>query len=539
MLPMVQYFWGKEGCMEPESVIEAKSLAFSFPGKPIFDSISFTVRAGSFATFLGPSGCGKTTLLNLIAGIYRCTGGELRVRTSRISFVFQNDALLSWRTTLGNVLLPLELAGERIDSELRTRARKVLDELGLAGCEDYFPAQLSGGMKKRVELARALVTEPELLILDEPFSSLDIITHEKLNILLRNLHRRTRCTVVMVTHSVEEACFLSERIVVFTSVPARVFEVRDLGKDGEEPPDQYLLSQAEREAAAAIRKNARVLWTTLPELPRGERKSVDEEKDLGVTTGAANLFRRAYGWILVPLELVALYFLLVFLKVHLPIPDYILPYPWGIISRFACTLASGTILPDLGMTVYESLVGFALAFAATLTIGYAIARSRLLSTLLMPYLIASNTIPTIALAPFLVLWFGFGATPRIITSVIVIFFPMLVTNISAVGIAQRRLAQLLAFFRPTRWRRFAHFELPASLPMIASGVKVSITLSVIGAVVGEFVSGSRGLGSLVSIARANFDVELMFVGLVWLVILGLSYYAAASLGYRLVARGLR
>lgn len=522
--------------MGSEFVIEAKSLGFSFTRKPILDSLSFTVRTGSFITFLGPSGCGKTTLLNLIAGIYRPVSGDLHVGTSRISFVFQNDALLSWRTTLGNVLLPLELAGKRIDSEMRARALKVLDDLGLAGCEDYYPSQLSGGMKKRVELARALVTEPELLILDEPFSSLDIITREKLNILLRGLHRRTRCTVVLVTHSVEEACFLSDRIVVFTSLPAQVFDVRDLGKNGEEPPDQYLLSAAEREAAAGIRKNARVLWASVPE---PVSRDGEDEEEADAAPGKGRFFHTHYGWMLIPLELLGLYFLLVFLKVQIPIPDYILPHPWGIVARFAGTLMSGTILPDLAMTVYESLVGFAFAFAATLALGYAIARSRLLSRLLMPYLIASNTIPSIALAPFLVLWFGFGATPRIITSVIVIFFPMLVTNISAIGLAEKRLAQLLAFFRPPRWRRFAHFELPASLPMIASGVKVSITLSVIGAVVGEFVSGSKGLGSLVSIAKANFDVELMFVGLLWLVILGLAYYAAASAGYRLAARGIR
>jgi NitT/TauT family transport system ATP-binding protein len=523
--------------MGPEHVIEARSLGFSFTRKPILDSLSFTVRTGSFITFLGPSGCGKTTLLNLIAGIYSPVSGELHVGTSRISFVFQNDALLSWRTALGNVLLPLELAGKRIDDHLRARALKVLDDLGLAGCEDYYPSQLSGGMKKRVELARALVTEPELLILDEPFSSLDIITREKLNILLRALHRRTRCTVVLVTHSVEEACFLSDRIVVFTSLPAQVFDVRDLGKNGEEPPDQYLLSVAERDAAAGIRKNARILWAAVPEPVVHDEGEQEELAD--VPSGKGRFFHRHYGWMLIPLELVGLYFLLVFLKVQIPIPDYILPHPRGIIARFFSTLASGAILPDLAMTVYESLVGFAVAFAATLALGYEIARSKLLSRLLMPYLIASNTIPSIALAPFLVLWFGFGATPRIITSVIVIFFPMLVANISAVGMAEKRLAQLLAFFRPPRWRRFTRFELPASLPMIASGVKVSITLSVIGAVVGEFVSGNKGLGSLVSIAKANFDVELMFVGLLWLVILGLSYYAAASLGYRLVARGIR
>jgi NitT/TauT family transport system ATP-binding protein len=525
--------------MGPESVIEAKSLGFSFSRKPIIESLSFTVSAGSFITFLGPSGCGKTTLLNLIAGIYRPVSGELQVRTSRISFVFQNEALLSWRTTLGNVLLPLELAGKHVTEEMRGRALKVLGDLGLAGCEGFYPSQLSGGMKKRVELARALVTEPELLILDEPFSSLDIITREKLNILLRALHRRTRCTVVMVTHSVEEACFLSDRIVVFTSLPAQVFDVRELGKNGEEPPDQYLLSPAERDAAAGIRKHARVLWASVPEAVSRKGAGAEPEAEAAAAGGWTGFFKRFYGWMLIPVELAALYFILVFLKVHVPIPDYILPHPWGILARFAETLASGAIFPDLGMTVYESLLGFAAAFAVTLALGYAIARSRLLSRLLMPYLIASNTIPSLALAPFLVLWFGFGATPRIITSVIVIFFPMLVTNISAIGMAEKRLAQLLAFFRPPRWQRFARFELPASLPMVAAGVKVSITLSVIGAVVGEFVSGNRGLGSLVSIAKANFDVELMFVGLLWLVILGLAYYAAASFGYRAVARGIR
>ncbi|HTO22466.1 MAG TPA: ATP-binding cassette domain-containing protein [Spirochaetia bacterium] len=520
--------------MQRDSVIEANGLGFSFNRKSVFHSLSFKVCAGQFITFLGPSGCGKTTLLNVIAGIYRPTSGELAVRTERISFVFQNDTLLPWRTTLGNVLLPLEVAGRRVDEAVRARAVKVLADLGLAGCEDYFPSQLSGGMKKRVELARALVTDPELLILDEPFSSLDIITREKLNILLRRLHRKTRCTVVMVTHSVEEACFLSDRIVAFSPQPAQVIDERDLGKNGDAPPDQYLLSPKERDAASEIRRNARVLWAAVPEPVKKPGEKPEEEPESRV-----GFVRRFYGWMLIPLELVALYFILVFLKVHVPIPDYILPHPWGILRRFAQTLADGSIFPDLGMTVYESVVGFAVAFVATLALGYAIAKSKLLSHLIMPYLIASNTIPSIALAPFLVLWFGFGATPRIITSVIVIFFPMLITNISAVGIAERRLAQLLAFFRPPGWQRFLRFELPAALPMIASGVKVSITLSVIGAVVGEFVSGNRGLGSLVSIAKANFDVELMFVGLLWLVILGLAYYAAASAASRLAARGIR
>jgi NitT/TauT family transport system ATP-binding protein len=519
-----------------DRVIEARDLGFSYGSKRVLESLSFDVCGGSFVTFLGPSGCGKTTLLNLIAGLTTPTEGALTVRTDRISFVFQSDALLPWRTALANVLLPFELRGDPVTPQLRERARALLAELGLAGSEDTVPAHLSGGMRKRVELARALVTEPDLLVLDEPFSSLDIITRERLNLLLRELHQRTRCTVVMVTHSVEEACFHSDAIFVLSGRPAMVIDVHEVGRNGQPLPETYLLSPPQRDAAAEIRRNARALWSTAAEPvpaagPGGE--------EAAPAPGFGAFLRRQYGWVLVPLELVVIFSLVGLLKHAFSVPDYLLPSPLGVVRRFFTTLASGTILPDLGMTVTESLAGFALAFAASLVLGYGIAKSRLLSRLLMPYLIASNTIPTIALAPFLVLWLGFGIAPRIVTSVIVIFFPMLVSTISALGLAEKSTRQVTAFFRPRALRRFTAIELPASLPMIASGVKVSITFSVIGAVVGEFVSGTRGLGALVSIAKANFDMELMCVGLVWLIILGLLYYAAAGLAQRLATRNVR
>jgi len=527
--------------MSPGLTIEAAGLSFGFKNKPVIDSISFSVERERFVAFLGPSGCGKTTLLNLIAGIYQPAAGSLTVTSERISFVFQNDTLLPWRNALSNVLLPFELRGEPITAQVRQRGLEILDQLGLFGAETAAPSELSGGMKKRVELARALVTEPDLLILDEPFSSLDIITREKLNILLRSIHTSTRSTVVMVTHSVEEACFLSDKIYVLSGLPAQVINMRELGKNGDSPPDQYLLSAPERDAARDIRQEAKVLWTAAQEPVReaDENGAGESLSPAGRRAGLAAALRNHVGGALVPVELAALYFIVVLLKSKLAIPDYIIPRPAGILSRFIATLLQGTILADLGATVYESLAGFFIALVLTLILGYWIAKSRLLSRLIMPYLIAFNTIPTIALAPFLVLWFGFGFTPRIVTSVIVIFFPMLITNISATRLAEKSMSQLISFFQPKRLRRFVFFELPASLPMIASGVKVSITLSVIGAVVGEFVSGSVGLGSLVNVAKGNFDTELMFVGLIWLVILGLVYYASATLVTRLLAARLR
>jgi NitT/TauT family transport system ATP-binding protein len=535
-----------------DHIVQANGLGFSFGDKPVIESVSFTLDQGRFLSFLGPSGCGKTTLLNLVAGILSPADGGLSVNARRLSFVFQNDALLPWRSALDNVLLPFELEGRPVDAGLRARALRLLAELGLEGSERLAPAELSGGMKKRVELARALVTEPDLLILDEPFSSLDVITRERLNILLRGLHRRTGSSVILVTHSVEEACYLSDAVMVLSGQPARVVDVVDTRKDAPdaavgaaspEAPTHYLLSAAEREAAAGIRRDAAFLWAGGAEAPAAARRRRAAERSrpaepLGLRAGASFL-RDNYGWVLIPVELIALYFILAFLKGAIPIPDYILPHPRSLVLRFFSTLCDGSILADLGMTVYESLGGFLIAFAITLLLGYGIAKSRLASRLLMPYLIAANTIPTIALAPFLVLWFGFGVTPRLITSVICIFFPMLVNTVAAMGMAERSMGQLMAFYRPRRLRRFTRFELPAALPVIASGVKVSITLSVIGAVVGEFVSGSRGLGALVSVARGNFDVELMFVGLIWLVLLGLAYYAAAGAGARWAARGIK
>jgi NitT/TauT family transport system ATP-binding protein len=524
-----------------EYIVEANGLKFGFPKRLVIDDLSFNVERGQFVSFIGPSGCGKTTLLHIIAGIYKGYEGRLTVGTDRISFVFQQDSLLSWRSAISNVLLPFELKGVPVGEDLKERGLALLKALGLGGYEEYTPAMLSGGMKKRVELARALVTEPDLLILDEPFSSLDIITREKLNILIRGIRMLSRCSVILVTHSVEEACYLSEKIYVMSNVPARIIDLKTLGKNGANP-DEYLLSPEEMVVDNEIRRDAKVLWAMGGELDvvdRGENEAAGTREAADAREKIAGFARRHYAGLLVPIELALIFLLVTFLKVRIPIPDYYLPDPAGLLARFVSTLTSGSILPDLAITVYESLSGFIIAFVVTLLLGYGIAKSKLASSLLMPYLIAANTIPSVALAPFLVQWFGFGITPRIVTSVIVIFFPMLVNNISAISMAGRGMRNLIAFFRPSRLRRFVHFELPASLPLIMSGVKVSITLSVIGAVVGEFVSGSRGLGALVGIAKANFDTELMFVGLLWLMALGLGYYLIAHILYRLTARRIR
>jgi NitT/TauT family transport system ATP-binding protein len=187
--------------------------------------VSLDIRAGEFLSVLGPSGCGKSTLLRLIAGLAEPTTGTIDWSDERgredLGFVFQEPTLMPWATALANVALPLKLRGIA-KGEREARAAEALDNVGLKGFERVWPRELSGGMKMRVSLARALVVQPRLLLMDEPFAALDEITRHRLNDDLLELWQQSGVTIVFVTHSVFESVFLSQRIVVMTARPGRV-----------------------------------------------------------------------------------------------------------------------------------------------------------------------------------------------------------------------------------------------------------------------------------------------------------------------------
>jgi NitT/TauT family transport system ATP-binding protein len=192
------------------------------------EDLSLEIEPGEFVAILGPSGCGKSTLLRIVAGLEKPTSGTVEVGPGKIAYVFQDAHLLPWRNVLRNAALPLELMGVDRAARLET-AGKSLAQVGLADVARRYPMQLSGGMKMRVSLARALVTEPRILLLDEPFAALDEITRQKLDEQLRELWLRHRMTVLFVTHSTAEATFLANRAIVLSSRPAQT--VTDLPID--------------------------------------------------------------------------------------------------------------------------------------------------------------------------------------------------------------------------------------------------------------------------------------------------------------------
>lgn len=189
------------------------------------EGLSFAVEAGEYVTILGRSGCGKSTTLNIVLGLIGASGGSVEVLGSdphrdfdalrgKIGCIFQDDRLLPWRSALDNVALPLELAGVK-ERGRRARAAEWLDQLGLGGFAEAFPATLSGGMRQRVAIARALVADPPLLLADEAFSSLDVVTGGQLRQELRAIAKQSGKTVLHITHSIDEAIDVSDRILVF------------------------------------------------------------------------------------------------------------------------------------------------------------------------------------------------------------------------------------------------------------------------------------------------------------------------------------
>jgi NitT/TauT family transport system ATP-binding protein len=198
------------------------------------EGVTIEVGAGEFVSLLGPSGCGKSTLLSIIAGLIQPTSGEACIDGrpvcgpyTNIGIVFQSDLLLDWRTLLGNVLIQFEMRGLKTEPH-RERARALIRSVGLGDFEQKYPWELSGGMRQRVAICRALIHDPPLLLMDEPFGALDALTRAQLQIDLQTIWQSTRKTVVFVTHSIEEAVFLSDRIIVMTPRPGRVREVIDV-----------------------------------------------------------------------------------------------------------------------------------------------------------------------------------------------------------------------------------------------------------------------------------------------------------------------
>ena len=253
------------------SAIEISGLTKTFVGRTgtvhALDRVDLTIRENEFITVVGPSGCGKTTMLRMIAGLVGWDWGEVVVKGSPVSgpgperaMVFQSFALLPWASVLSNVAFGLELRGVP-RAEREGKARELINLIGLSGFENSMPFELSGGMQQRVGLARALAVDPQILLMDEPFSAVDEQTRRFLQEELLRIWESRRTTVVFVTHSIEEAVMMGDRVILMSARPGRIREIVDVPL--KRPRSEYVATPEGAQAMAAI--SAR-LWAHLREL---------------------------------------------------------------------------------------------------------------------------------------------------------------------------------------------------------------------------------------------------------------------------------
>ncbi|MHA0041960.1 ABC transporter permease subunit [Deinococcus sp. PEB2-63] len=474
-----------------DAPLAVQDVTVRLGGEVILSGVTLDVRRGEFLALIGPSGGGKSTLLRVLAGLLRPESGRVQIGTPP-ALVFQDYRLLPWRTALRNVQLPADLgAGGGLS------APEALQLVGMEAYGPYFPAQLSGGMRARVALARALAQSGDVLLLDEPFAALDALVRERFNAELRHLHEKTGRTTVLVTHSIREAVWLADRVAVLRG--GQIVEVLDTRGEGR--VSAY---------TDGLEAHLRALLGT------GDSTRLRVESRAG----------RSVTWLL-PALAVALAGVAWQLGASALNQPFLLPTPGAVWQEGVRTAPA--LLTAFGVTVKTALVGTLLGALAGVLIGYPLARWRALERFLSPFIVASQSTPIVVLAPLLVSWLGFGFLPAVIVSALSALYPMLVATLVGVRELEATFHELFSTLRASRWQRLTRLEFPGALPVLLGGLRLAASLALIGAVVWEFVDpNQKGLGLAVQVAGTYQNKAGQFAAIALLIGYGVLVYAVIT-----------
>jgi NitT/TauT family transport system ATP-binding protein len=469
--------------LEPPA-IDVQHLSLDFHSRRVLENISLSVQKGEFIAILGSSGGGKSTLLRLIAGLLHGSG-KLKVQGST-AMVFQDYRLLPWRTVRQNVALPAELGRGGMNPD---------EALALVGMNNFaalYPHQLSGGMRARVAIARALAQDADILLMDEPFAALDALVRERFNLELKKIHEKTGKTILFVTHSIREAVYLADRVVV--------------------------LKNGRLELVLATKGEGRI--TAFTEPLEARLRDVLGVADSTYVEPAPTTVR--FPWEVLGILGMALLLLIVW-NLAVPVPTPFLPTP-GLVWR--------TMLEKLDLLLPAALetlriTGLGLLWSLVLGIGagYMMGKNKLLERLLSPFIVAQQAIPVIIIAPILVFVIGYTDASRIVIATLISLFPILTATMIGVREVDLTYREVFATLRSSFWGLLSKLEFPGALPVMLGGLRNTVSLALIGTVVAEFTfpansAGQNGLGALAQSARNAFNPEFSFAAVFMLVGLG-------------------
>jgi NitT/TauT family transport system ATP-binding protein len=514
-------------------------------GHLVLDHISFSVPKNEFVCLLGPSGCGKTTLLRIVAGLNQADGGAVLVEGQAVKgsgqdrcMVFQNYGLLPWRSVRDNVEFGLEIRGEAV-AERRAVCQAAIRKVGLEGFERHYPHQISGGMQQRTGLARALSKDPKILLMDEPFAAVDMQTREVLQEELLRIWNTTETTVLFVTHSVEEAVYLGDRVIVMAAKPGRIRADVDIdlprpryGADIKSSPRfgelcgmlRGMLFEIEgAPAALAAQYQPPVLATTTatkPALPAtppaahtaprrarafhlSDYPNVVRAASLGATLGAWEWYGRG-------------------------VDPIFFSYPTAIAAAVPAMIGNGELQRALLLTLQGLALGFSLSIVLGIIIGLLMGRYRLFDYLLDVQISALYSTPNVALIPLLILWFGLGMTSKVVIVFLAGFFPIIVNTYGGVRNVGRGLVEIAQAEGASEAQIFGKIIIPASLPFIMTGIRLAVGRAVVGMVVAEMFTAMSGLGGAIIYYSNAFATDKLFVVIILLALLGVTLTEAVK-----------
>jgi NitT/TauT family transport system ATP-binding protein len=562
---MVERMPENESIESPVLTLDSVSKSFfSARGEvSALTDVSLQVRAGEIIALIGPSGCGKTTIMRMCAGFDFPTqgtalfqGGQIVDVNSGVGYLTQEADLFPWMTLRENVAFPLEMLG--VGKEQRaTWVAAYLELVGLSGFEDHYPHQLSGGMRQRGALARTMIYEPELILMDEPFASLDMPTRLMLHDeLLRLLAERPK-TVVLVTHDITEAIALADRVVIVGRRPGRIKAIIDVDL----PRPRTSSGIVNTDGFAEIYNK---VWTSLqsefidpaaleasqhsqlpPALPAPEgRRASSRRKMAQATAGSGPVAapgsqRRPQGgprrgWrrylgsalavgaarILFLAALLGLWQILSSTKVLSPL---LFSAPSGVFAALYHLLANQpafgkTIYTDLATTLDEMAIGYVIGAGLGILVGVFLARIQWLARVFEPLILAAYSVPKVALAPVFIVLLGIGTVSKVAIVAMELFFIVFFNTFIGVRDVREDFIRQAQINGAGRFSVLRRIVLPGALPSIMTGLKLGVPFAMVGAVIGEFIAASDGLGWFVVNAANNFDSQDLFAGIIVLVI---------------------
>jgi ABC-type nitrate/sulfonate/bicarbonate transport system ATPase subunit/ABC-type nitrate/sulfonate/bicarbonate transport system permease component len=535
-------------------MVRLDQLTFSYAVKgrtiPVLSGIGATFERGAITAIVGRSGCGKSTLLRLIAGLAVPDSGTLsvdgepggRIRP-RTSIIFQDYGLLPWESVRGNAELGLAARGMSA-AQRRALVAPILEELELNPFSKLFPARLSGGMRQRVAVARALAGDSDLLLLDEPFSSLDAITRESLQETLLETQRRHGTTVILVTHSIEEAAYLADVVYIMEGKnPSTLSEPFKTGRRTAHhagAPRGQLEPAAEKPpvrpapaASAAYREDARYFEDVAALRARfaesaAERPaaSLEQSRLNDGAQKAAGPGVRGFASKLGKIALAAAFVALIWGFIARVLGKPFLPRPETAAARFAERLADGTLIAHTLASLRRIFLALAIAGPLAWALGLVSGRSRAADALASPLVYLLHPLPKVAFLPLLMLFLGLGDASKIALMGLVIFGQLFVgarDSARAIQPALLDTVRSLGFGRAGILRR-AIF--PATLPALLSSLRISLGTAIAVLFLSETFASMDGLGWYIMDAWSRVDYPDMYAAIMALSAVGLALYLA-------------